>query len=47
MALSGSDDVRLVFPKGKLRKIGQGLRIANSDIDQVNGDAGGITPAAG
>ena len=33
VALSGSDDVRLVFPKGKLRKIGQGLRIANSDID--------------
>ncbi len=47
VALSGSDDVRLVFPKGKLRKIGQGLRIANSDIDQVNGDAGGITLAVG
>ena len=47
VALSGSDDVRLVFPKGKLRKIGPSLRITNSDIDQVNGDAGGITPAAG
>ena len=33
VAFGGSDDVGLVFPKGKLGKIGQGLGIADSDID--------------
>ena len=47
VAFGGSDDVGLVSPKGKLGKIGQGLGIADSDIDKVDGDAGGTTPAAG
>ena len=47
VALSDSDDVGLVVPKGKLRKVGQGLRITDCDIDQVDGNTGGITPVAG
>ena len=47
MAFGDSNDVGLVFPKGQLRKVGQGRGIADSDIDKVDGDTGGTTPAAG
>ena len=47
VAFGDSNDVGLVFPKGQLRKVGQGLGIADIDIDKVDGDAGGTTPAAG
>ena len=46
MALSDSDDVGLVIPKGKLGKVGQGLLVTNSNIDKLNGNAGAITPVA-
>ena len=47
VALGDSNDVGLVLPKGQLCKVGQGLGIADSDIDKMDGDAGGTTPAAG
>ena len=46
VALSDSDNVGLVIPKGKLGKVGQGLLVADSNIDKLNGKAGAITPAA-
>ncbi len=47
VALGDSYDVGLVFPKGKLRKIGQSLSVTHSNVDQLDGEAGGITQEAG
>ena len=46
VALNDSDNVGLVIPKGKLGKVGQGLLVADGNIDKLNGKAGAITPAA-
>ena len=49
VALSDSHDVGHVIPKGQLCKVGQGLLVANCNINQLDGDAGAacaITPAA-
>ena len=46
MAFSDSNDVRLVIPKGKLGKIGQGLLVAHCNIHKLDSDCSVITLAA-
>ena len=46
VAFSDSNDIRHVITKGELGKIGQGLLVADSYINQLDGDAGVITLAA-
>ena len=47
MGLIHSYNVRLVFPKGKLSKIGQGLLVADCHVEELNGDSGEVTLADG
>ena len=46
VAFGDSYNIRLVITKRKFCKVGQGLLVAGCHIDQLDGDAGAITPAA-
>ena len=46
VAFGDSNNIWHVITKGKLSKVGQGLLIADCNINQLGGDAGAITLAA-